>query len=301
MEKKNKVLAAVILVSLVWTVSFVVANGTDTVLIDINITQEVKIDVSPNSTNWTGQNTGTTTVPHPFEIQNVGSLNISTIDANITNAASQPYGTGNPSAYNAGDFILLNTTTVGFRYINKIEFNESRPDYVTPPTGWVEGNATGYFGRFRTASDSDIGQEYLFFTNMTNGSQGDCAHNGSILIGNNPRTISDTGTTDFTGSDFVIVYTTNNTGSTWGIGDIPDTHDLGEYCVAIKDDCSEVKFFHFNKALDTAGNACGEDEYVFNGNLQPGNTTSVWLEAKIPLGVADGDVSQGTLTFIASQ
>ena len=286
---------------LLGVIGIAAAANTDTIDIDINITQQVKIDVNPNSTNWTGVDTGSTTTPHAFEIQNIGSLNISTIDANITNAGSMPYGTGDATNFNAGDFILLNTSWVGFRYINKIEFNESKPSYVTPPDGWVEGNATGYFGRFRTASDSDEGQEYFFFTNMTNGSSGDCAHNGSILIGNSPKTLTQSGTTDFSGSDFVIVYTTNNTGSTYGIGDIPASHALDEYCVAIKDDCSEVIFFHFNKALDTAGNACSEDEYVFSGTLEPGNETEIWLEAKVPLGVSDGDVSTGTLTLIASQ
>jgi hypothetical protein len=49
------------------------AGPTDTILIDLNVTQEVSIDVSPNTTSWYGVSIGETTSPNAFDIQNVGS------------------------------------------------------------------------------------------------------------------------------------------------------------------------------------------------------------------------------------
>ncbi len=277
------------------------AANTDTVVIDINVTQEVSIDVTPNSTSWYGVSVGSTTSATSFQIQNIGSVNISTIDASITNAASNPYGTGSASNFNAGDFIQMNASTnSSFYYINKKEFNESMPAYVTPPTDWTEGKDTGYFGRFRTVADGvDTGQEYLFFTNRTAPS-GNCSSNGVLLIAKNPKTVSNSGDTDFSNSGNYTLVTLNPAdNNTTGEGEIGGGHPLTGYCVQVSSDCSQVTFFHFNMAIDDGTN-CGSDQYVFSGTLEPGNTTEIWLRAKIPNGVSEGDVSQGTLTFTAA-
>lgn len=295
LARQMKVVLIIGLFAAVVLAGIAAAGPTDTVTIDINVTQEVSIDVTPNSTAWYGVSVGSTTDAHVFTITNIGSVNISTIDASITNSASNPYGTGQASNFNAGDFVLLNSTNnATFYYINKKDWNESKPAYVTPPTDWTEGNASGYFGRMRTASDSDVGQEYFWFTNRTS-SSGDCHGSAVLLIANHPRTVTDSGDTDFTNSGN---YTTVSLTS--GLGEIPSGHDLEGYCVSVTDDCSEVTFFHFNMQLDTGG-VCSSDQYVYgSANLQPGNSTEVWLEAKIPLGVSDGDVAQGTLTFTAA-
>ncbi len=281
------------------------AANTDTVTIDINVSYEVSVDINPNSTAWYGLGVGTTSSPKPFQIQNVGSVNISTIDASITNADTNPYGGQSAALHNAGDFILLNSTNnATFYYINKIDWNESVPNYITTPTDWTEGPNRGYFGRIRTVSDDDVGQEYFWFTNMTNGTGGgNCSTDGRLLIANHPRTVTDTGDTDFTNSgNYTAIDLTASDGYTTGEGEIPSSHPLAGYCVQVSADCSTVKIFHFNKDLDDGDgtSVCSSDQYVYNGTLEPGDTTEIWLEAKIPLGVAEGDVSAGTLTITAS-
>jgi hypothetical protein len=282
-------------------IGLVAAGPTDTILIDLNVTQEVSIDVSPNTTYWYGVSIGETTSPNVFDIQNVGSVNISTVDASITNAPSQPYGTGISSNFNAGDFILMNSTNnASFFYINKVEYNETIPSSVTEPDGFTEGADTGYFGKMRTNDGSGNGQEYMFFTNRTD-TTGNCSNNGVLLLGNNPKTLVSPGDLDFTDSgNYTSISLTTADGFTTGVGDIPGTHLLDGYCVKVNADCGNVTFFHFNMVLDS-GSDCAKDQYVYgSANLQPGNTTEIWLEAKIPLGVSDGDLSQGTLTFTAS-
>jgi hypothetical protein len=195
---------------------------------------------------------------------------------------------------------MNSTNNATFYYINKIEYNESIPVYVTSPTDFVEGANTGYFGRMRTNDGSGNGQEYLFFTNRT-ATSGNCSSSGVLLLGNNPKTLTNPGDIDFTDSgNFTTITLTAADGDTTGLGDIPGTHALDGYCVKVNADCGNVTFFHFNMALDTES-ACGSDQYVYGSdNLQPGNSTEIWLEAKIPLGVSDGDLSQGTLTFTAA-
>jgi len=294
--KQTRIVLLICLLAAAVFAGVVSAGPTDTVTIDINVTQEVSIDVTPNSTAWYGVSVGSTTDAHVFTITNIGSVNISTIDASITNSASNPYGTGQASNFNAGDFILLNSTNnATFYYINKKDWNESKPSYVTAPTDWTEGNASGYFGRMRSvANDMDMGQEYFWFTNRTAAS-GDCHGSAVLLIANHPRTVTDSGDTDFTNSENYTTVTLTS-----GVGEIPSGHDLAGYCVSVSADCSEVTFFHFNMQLD-AGGVCSSDQYVYGSStLQSGASTEIWLEAKVPLGVSDGDVSQGTLTFTAA-
>lgn len=267
---------------------------TDDVEIDINITQSISIDVSPNSTSWVGLTVGETGTPNDFIVTNVGSVNISSLSANITNDASNPYGTGDVNNYNAGEFILLNTSSSAFFYPNKRNWNESVPGDVTNPVDWTEGADTGYFGIIRTASDSDIGESYYFFTNRT-GVSGDCnTGSGVILIGNDPKTVTLEGSIDFTsGSEYTQVSLDSS-----GIGDI-DAGTFNGYCVYVTADCSRATLFKWNADID-GSSGCDNDINFYTGTLTPGQTTIFWLEPKIPSGVPDVDVSQGLLTIKAT-
>jgi hypothetical protein len=64
-----------------------------------------------------------------------------------------------------------------------------------------------------------------------------------------------------------------------------------------------VTMTRWNTDLDAGAN-CTNDQVFFDGTtpneLEPGSYTTFYLEPKIPEGVPDGDVSQGTLTVIAS-
>ena len=278
-----------------------VASGadSDTVTISVNITQTISIDVSPNTVSWTALTIGETGTPEYFTVTNVGSVNITSLKANMTNDNSNPYGTGNPLNYNAGEFVLLNTTTDGFYYVNKVNWNESIPGEVTTPTDFTEGADSGYFGIIRTAWDNDVGQQYYFFTNRTSDS-GDClTGTANVLIGVEPKNVTSAGSVDFTDSG---QYTSVSISSGGNGVDISSGYFDG-YCLLVADDCSTVTLTKWNTDLDTNSN-CTNDEIFFDGSnpneLEPGSYTTLWLEPKIPNGVPDGDVSSGTLTVIAS-
>ncbi len=273
----------------------------DEVIIGINITQQLSIDVSPNTVNWTGLNIGETGDPEYFTVINVGSVNITSLKANITNDDSNPQGTGNPLDYNAGEFVLFNQTDTGFYYVNKKNWNESIPGEVTVPDDFTEGNATGYFGIINTAWDNDVGQQYYFFTNRTSDS-GDChTSSANILIGIEPKNITHGGSVDFSGSPGTYYLSFTVPAGDEGV-DI-SSGDFNGYCALISADCGTVTLTKWNTDLDANGD-CSNDQIFYDGTtpneLNPGNNTWFWLEPKIPNGVPDGDVHQGTLTIIAT-
>ena len=277
------------------------AADYDDVLIDINISQVVSIDVSPNSVSWIGLNVGETGTPYYFTVTNVGSVNITSLRANITNDNNNPYGSGNPLNYNAGEFILFNQTDTGFYYVNKKNWNETIPGEVTVPDDFTEGADTGYFGIIRTAWDNDVGQQYYLFTNRTSDT-GDChTSDANILIGIEPKNITDTGSIDFSGSPGTNYLSFTVPAGDEGV-DI-SSGDFAGYCALVSADCSTVTLTKWNTDLDTNGD-CTNDAIFYDGTtpdeLEPGTDTWFWLEPKIPNGVPDGDVSQGTLTIIAS-
>jgi hypothetical protein len=298
--KEHGVFLGGVLVLLLF-IGIAAAGPTDDVIIGINISQTVSIDVSPNTVNWTGLNIGETGDPEYFTVTNVGSVNITSLRANITNDDSNPYGTGNPMNYNAGEFILFNQTDTGFYYVNKKNWNESIPGEVTSPDDFTEGNATGYFGIIRTAWDNDVGQQYYFFTNRTSDS-GDChSSSANILIGIEPKNITDQGSVDFSGSPGTEFLSFTVPAGDEGV-DI-NSGDFTGYCALLSADCSTVTLTKWNTDLDTNSDCTSDTSFYTegtHGKLQPGNYTWFWLEPKIPNGVPDGDVFQGTLTIIAT-
>ena len=297
-----------LVISLLVISTFAFADtGTDTILVDITVSSVTYIDINPNSTSFTG-NPGETSNANPLQLENIGSTNISTIDVNATNAASNPWATGSVSNYNAGDFVLLNKSTDGILYyINTKSWNETKPHYVTAPSGWTEGDSSGYFGRFRTVSlgqgpSGDTGEEYFWFTE---GGGINCT-NGSFYIATIPHTKTNTGTIDFSSASAITL--TASSDGTYGVATIDQgASALQQYCVRVSADCSEVTIFKYNVAMDGPG-ACTNDKHLYDASgdessldyLLPGETFDIWMVAKIPFGVADGSVSTGTVTFIAT-
>lgn len=297
--REHHVFAGGVLVLLL-LVGIAAAAPYDDVTININVSQTVSIDVTPSQVNWTQLNVGETGTPEYFTVTNVGSVNITALKANITSDSSNPYGTGSPSNYNAGEFVLLNSSSYGFFYVAKSNWNETIPGGVTAPDDFTEGNGTGYFGMIRTSSDGDVGQDYYYFTNRTAAS-GDClTGSGELYIGLLPKNVSSSGTTDFSSAANFETVTLDSS----GIGNVSRAgFEFDYYCVAVSAECSEVTLFRWYSDLDTSG-GCSNDVDFYDGTtpneLNPGENTWFWLEPKIPNGVPDGDVAQGTLYIIAT-
>jgi hypothetical protein len=282
----------------------------DVVTLDVNISESTILDVNPNSTVWNQLSIGTTSSYQAFYVENVGSRTITTISANVTFNASNPYGSATAGAFDAGNFILMNSSDQGtgaMKYINKREWNESKPDYVTAPTGWTGGTAAipdadvSTFLRFKSAQDgSSDGLEYFMFANRSSGVSNDDCTDGTLYISNFRHTRSETGDIDFSVAGNYTSITLTDDGTN-GIGNVSmDGKDTDFYCVRVSANCQTVDFFYWNNGLDDASEASCNNDQQTSDTLTPGSSITIYLQARIPFGVAAGTTVPGTVTLIAS-
>lgn len=253
--------------------------ATDTASVSVDVASVAAVDINPASFSFSVSGTGQTSTAANFEVENIGSTAISSVYAQVTNAASNPYGTGNAANYDAGDFVLLDNGSGTFYYVKSVNYNESVPAYVTSPSTYDS------FVRIRTAGlETTEGEEYFAFVQK---GAVDCS-NGTVLIAKTPHTQSQTGTTDFSasGTDYATVTLASNVGTVTGVNTVFDAHKI-----YVPNDCSYVALVKWDQSLG--------GDYLYSGTLNPGATLPMKMEVKVPYGVAAGSIS-GTLTIVAS-
>lgn len=311
-SKENIFLISGFLVTLLLIGLAVGQQNYDEINVNVHIAAATILDVNPNSTYWSALSIGSTSSDAPFIVENIGSQAISTVDVNVTGNTSNPYGASSAAEFDAGNFIIMNSSNQGtgaFLYINKRDWNESRPDYVIAPEGWESEDYYGAFGRFKSASSGGDGLEYFWFTNKTGGAEhtygaeGNCS-NGTIYLANHRHTRSETGDINFSNTgNYTSITLTEHSSGTYGVGDL-DSHpssDLSSYCIRVWDNCTMAEFFYWNNAIDAAaGGTCDNELYAFSGTLNPGSTFTIYLQARIPYGVAAGQTTPGTVSLIAA-
>jgi len=300
-ERGLKIIGTLVAFTLILLIGASKSQNSDTLNVSITVSSVLAIDVDPNETSFT-LDPGSASNEFNFIVKNIGSATINKIKANVTMATSNPYGTASSSNFDAGDFILItndSSETQPFYYVSSIFYNESKPDYVTPPNGWSEGWNSGYFIRIRTVNFNGTGEgeEYYAFTNAS--VNGNCS-DGKIIIGLLPHTRTRTGTTDFSsGSDYIEFTLTSNSAKTggWtalsGFGSKLDNH-----YIYVNASCDYVVLYRWNLDVDGETNNGGGD-YLFQGTLNPGEYLNWKLEARVPYGVAAGSLKTGVITFIA--
>ncbi len=293
--------------------------NNDTATFNISVSQIVLVDINPNSTVWgvggeydtTGIYPGNITTAVDFEIMNIGSVNITYIDADTTNPSSNPFATDTPSLYDAGNYIQIsNDSGSTYFFVDMLEFNESKPTYLT-----VYNNATGY-GRFRVATN-----EYFWsVSNNTNsGNLRQCANQSIFTISQIAHTKANTGDINLTNNPsthaFILTYS-GDTGNPWGIGNVTLSSETGAsgtaYCVAANQACTQARLFRWNKQTtnpnDNVATACANDFFIYNTagtgqGLRPGERQAIKIRAAVPYGVpdtTDATMTVGTLTISAS-
>jgi hypothetical protein len=280
----------------------------DTITVDVNISEATILDVNPNSTVWNQLSIGATSSYQAFYVENIGSRTITQIDANVTYNTSNPYGASSANEFDAGNFIMMNSSDQGdgsMKYIIKREWNESKPDYVTAPTGWQDTGVdadVSTFLRFKSSQDGSAdGLEYFIFANRSSGASQDDCSDGQLYISNNRHTKAETGDIDFTVAGNYTSVSLTDGGSGYGYGNVSMAgKETDFYCVKVSDDCQTVDFFYWNSLFDDdAEAACVNEQYV-SDSLTPGSSITIYLQARIPFGVAAGTASTGTVTLIAS-
>jgi hypothetical protein len=260
-SKENAVIISGFIAALILVGLAVGQSHYDEITVDVNISEATILDVNPNSTAWYGLSIGETSSDASFSVENIGSRSITTIEANVTYNTTNPYGSSNADAFDAGNFIIMNSSNVSdgtFYYIVKREWNESRPDYVIPPASWTDGEGDGSFIKFKSAQPgSSSGLEYFMFTNQSDGHETYNCSNGTLLISNFRHTKAETGDIDFTEAGNFTSVTLTDGSDGYGYGNVSieagnPNHDLDFYCVRVAQDCRSVDFFRWNTELDAS-------------------------------------------------
>ena len=284
-------------------------NVTDIATIDVNVSTLTMIDMNPAEFSWVQVDPGTNTTWKQLQIENIGSTNYTKTWFNVTQPASRPFGTGDPSSYVASNFLWIaregQDGDANYFAVDRKEFNETRSlIYLTDPDGNIPpDHSTWNYGRFRNTSF-----EYFWFYNKTDG---DCT-SANFYVGDDPHRQTVTGTIDFSsgcagaltdapaGDCRSGTLTDGETG--WCYADI----NIGgkNYTIAVNDDGSQVRWSHWNIQFP-GGSDFGHGDETYNNvifssiNVHPGNSTVADLKIHLPYGVAKDDVTQGILTVIA--
>jgi hypothetical protein len=276
-------------VTTVITVKPVLADVNDTVTIDVNVTATASIAVYPETLNWTSVATGAAGGLKYLTVKNTGSLNVSNIysyvDTLVTESA-RPYGSSDPKAYSAGGVIAIkNESAAGYSFAGRLEWNWTQdiPNHVwgavTSPTSW---------GYFRNTSN-----DYVWV--LGNGTAGRCNESSAQF---SVETDVDLGTAATRTPDNTFsIITSAGDPQNWGYASIT-TGPLTGYCVAAKTDCSKIYIYKYDKRTNFTG--CGGAFYLQSGNLVPGSTTILSLDAWVPNGYPSGFLNQTVLTVYAT-
>lgn len=289
-------------------------NDTETATIGVTISEVVQVNLDPSAYTWSALNPGDegngSTEASGFgalQVENIGSHNITHLWFNVTQPSSRPFGTGEATNWNAGNFIVLQNQSGGdFYFIDRVEWNDSRGlVYVKDPEGSLPYDIAEYtVGRIKNATN-----EYMFMINYTD----DCNETGAMLwIGHSPHTAGSSGYIDFQDDNRENVsLTRGGTNNEWGVGEIDDG-PLSGYCVAVYRTCGYLRLYKTNMEAPGADAICTNNAYYTIGEtgdsnpryntapLTPGASIIMNVRVRIPYGVYEGTVSPGTLTVLVN-
>jgi len=289
-------------------------NDTDQASVVVTISGLSLIDISPEVMNFTIMNPGEVKSYYNntegsnsgfyvtgFQIENVGSANITYVWLNTTQPNSDPFGTGNPNLYDPANFIAVNTSSTNYSYVDRIEYNATSDIiYLNLDTN---ASTNGRFGRIRSAWN-----EYFWQVNGT------CsAADSYFIVGNTAHNKTQTGTIDLQNGDITAIKLAGGTGG-WFYGNTKLTRDLlgygqEDYVVLVENStCTRIRLVRWNADIldDTgASTVLADYGYVYNttasGNpLYPGSSMPMGIQMRVPYGVAQGPLKTGYITVVAT-
>lgn len=222
-------------------------NESSNITVEVN--SKTQIDVKPEELNFPQMDVGTQEVESSngqngfgsLDIANIGSEYIDRVWVNATAPVDGPFGTGEPTQYDAGNFLQVkpsnassktsvrgNTST--YHFVNRYEFANSWsadtgdiPSYIEAAPSNVDGGVSDtYVGRFRA------GDEWYFWVIPVTSSDvcdGSSSQPNIIRVGNTSHSPDSFGTVDFTDSgprdwrEYNIESTTGSYGVAQASGD----------------------------------------------------------------------------------
>ncbi|MBN2013672.1 MAG: hypothetical protein JW778_00680 [Candidatus Altiarchaeota archaeon] len=279
-------------------------NDSESATITVNISHNVMVDITPAAFSWGAIAPGTeANSTHEasgyfgIQIENVGSANITHVWFNATYPLNNPFGTGNSSAIDAGNFVVLskNTSATDYWFINRVEYNTTAElVYLKDPDGNMPPNDNKYiYGRFHKAGD----EYFWMINNNTN-----CTTGGTnIYIGNTSHSKTQTGTTNFQTGDVESFGLTALPDYSFAYADITDG-PLDGLCVAVDFTCTRVFFSRWN--ADSPFHLCANVNYAYDYNVEgtplvPGDSFAMGIKAYVPYGIYEGS-SSGKITAIVN-
>ncbi len=272
-------------------------NKTGNATITLTIAAKTMIDITPQTLNYTTQDPGTAVVNYTYnsqnlsqiQIENIGSTNLTNVWFNVSQPTERPFGTGDPTKYDAGNFLAIkNSSMSDYLFIDRLEYNHSTDIvYLTLPANYQRQ------GRLR------IGPNEFFWATASSQSENACngsAGSGDILhIATTAHTQDSTGDIDLSDGGQNILESGD---SNWGLVQAFDIDGV-DYCAAVSADCSKVRFYRWNADAPGA-DTCTLDERYSSSTLTPGDSFAVDLRLYVPYGTAQGEVTNGTLTVLAT-
>lgn len=276
-------------------------NASDTLDVLVNISEKCIVNIAPDDLNWTTPiDPGSNGTYKKIQIENMGSVNLTYVWFNNSYPSERPFGTGNASKYDAGNFIAVSNNTAGqvYYFPNRMEYNEtSEVIYLRGPNGNVP--PTVPYGRFRNGS-----MEWFWAVELGIGGN---YTDGDFHYSDDAHTQTQTGA-DLQNAATTESLTTVTTGSEagfWGVGEVNFDSNM-PICVAMYHDASKAMFYKYN--MDAPGaDSCSNAMFFLNSTTQqaivPGGSDYARVMPLVPYGVVYDSTNPeitGTITVIVS-
>ena len=277
-------------------------SANDTVTISVNVSQVGMVDINPSQLSWQNVPPGGVGTEAEEEsgyeaiwIENIGSTNITAIWFNSTFPSSFPFGSGDPKAYDAGNFVVISNDSANYYFVNRVEYPENDSMYVFTNKEINESsiNYGNIFGRFRNNS-------FEYFWEFNSDSQTRNCSKGVFYISDLPKTKESTGDADLRDNTPIYVNPVQHLTDYYGVTNVTiGGHDV--YCVTIPKDCSYVMFHRWNADVPGADSVycsslISSGYFVKNTYIYPGGVAKAFVRVYVPFGVPYGPVKDGTLT-----
>ena len=272
--------------------------ANQTITVDVEFLSSAQIIVVPSSLAWTGLTTGTAGGMKNLTVKNTGSVNVSqlyffadTLDMEL----SRPYSSDNASSYSAGGVVVVKNESDGefYYFAGRIEWNwtEDIPNKdltsLNNPVGW---------GFFVNASS-----DYIWAvgngTNATTNGPGVCNTTGAQLA---IETDIDLGTVA-TRTPVTTSITRDSGDTNYSFFSVSNSNSpLFRHCVAVNSTCGSVYIYKYDKRTLPNFGSCANSRYLNAGNIVPSAMERLQVDVWVPRGLPAGNMTQTTLTFVAS-
>ena len=304
--------------SVIFSYALAAPSIFDTTPITVNVTiqQITWIDTFPDKFEWLNMQPGQNGTEKDLTIENIGSTNITYIWFNVTQPPSNPFGSGLPGAYDPANWIVIrrtnmNKTTEEPYFVDMMSYSNDTQMGDKPAYFTLDTNTWDRWGRWRIANHE------FFWALKSNG--GLCNESGAQLrISKIVHNETSTSPIDFIngveGTDFVTINITPL--NEWGYANLTGFNSKDNvytsglnYCIAIYNDCSKIRFYKWNADAPGAVNSanpwepkCPNFKYFANisNPLTPGQVRNAVVNIMVPYGVAYGQINTGYLTIISS-